>query len=242
MNNWFQRSRTGPTGDNRFKRLSLERLENRDVPSTGSAVVATGIVQSTENFSNVITADYVRFLGRTPDATGFNFFLSQLQSGVSPQVIQAEFVSSLEYIVNHGGTSTTWVIGLYHDILGRLPSSTEVNFWMTELALGATPNQIGLAFTTSVEADSIFVTKEYLTLLNRAPDVLGLNFFDSALENGASQFSVQSTIVSSNEFIVDHATNSTVFIIGAYQDVLLRTPSSGEIAFWQAELTANGGL
>ncbi len=242
MNHWLQRSRTGSAGDKRFTRLALEQLEKRDVPSTGSLFVATGIVESPESLANVITADYVRYLGRTPDVAGFNFFMSQLQNGVSPQAVQAEFVSSFEYVANHGGATANWVLGLYGNVLGRLPSSTEVNFWTTELALGVTPGQVALAFTTSIEADTLFVTNEYLTLLGRAPDVVGLNDFVSALNNGSSQFAVESAIISSNEFIVDHATTSSFFIIGAYQDVLHRTPNTAEVTFWQGELNTHGGL
>jgi Domain of unknown function (DUF4214) len=242
MTDLFQWSRAGRRAGERFTRLSLEQLETRDVPSVGSLVVASAIVHSNESYGVFITSEYSRYLNRLPDTGGFNFFMAQMQLGVAPEVIEAEFVASTEYVANHGGTTNGWVIGLYHDLLGRLPSSSELNFWTVAMANGMTPNQVAVSFTTSIERDIVVVTNQYVTLLGRAPDTAGLNFFVNALRNGSNRLAVESAIISSNEFIVDHGSNSSFFVIGAYEDVLLRSPSNLEIVFWQQTLAANGGL
>src|ERR1700682_1927196 len=126
MNLFDRSSRAGRSAGDSFRRLSLEQLERRDVPSTATFVVASAIVHSNESYADFITLDYSRFLNRAPDAAGFSFLLTQMQNGVAPEVIEAEFVSSPEYIRNHGGTTGGWVFGLYHDLLGRLPSNSEV--------------------------------------------------------------------------------------------------------------------
>jgi len=241
MNLFDHASRAGRSAGNRFCRLSLEQLERRDVPSAATFVVASAIVHSTESNADVITLDYARFLNRAPDTAGFNFLFTQMRNGVAPEVIEAEFVSSPEYIRNHGGVGGGWIFGVYHDLLGRLPSNSEVTFWNDELALGESTTQIGLAFSTSVERDAIVVSNMYFTMLGRAPDAAGLNFFVSALRSGSNRAAVESTILGSTEYFVDHGINDTNFVIAAYQDVLLRTPSNIEVNFWVQELHNLGG-
>jgi hypothetical protein len=242
MNDFLQGWRTERSSGERFRRLSLEQLETRDVPSVASLFVASAIVHSNESFGVFIVSEYSRLLGRAPDAGGFNFFMAQLQLGVAPQVIEAEFVASTEYIGNQGGTTSGWVTGMYHDLLARTPSSSELSFWSSAVARGMTPNQVALSFTTSVERDIDVVTSEFSTLLGRAPDAVGLNFFVGALRSGVSRLAVESTIIASDEYVADHGRNSSLFIIGAYQNVLLRTPSNAEVVFWQDELAIHGGL
>jgi len=242
MNRTHHGSGAGRSAGDQSARLSLEQLEPRNVPSFATMQVAAEIVHSTESYADMITADYTRFLNRAPDAVGFNSLLRQMQNGVAPEVIEAEFVSSPEYISNHGGVASTWINGLYHDLLGRLPTTPELSFWNFQLATGATTNQIALAFTTSVERDAIVVSNDYFTLLGRAPDTAGLNFFVSALRSGADRNAVESVIVGSNEFVQRHGNNMTSFVISAYQDVLHRTPNSAEINLRVNELIALGSL
>jgi len=241
MNLFDRSSRAGRSAGDSFRRLSLEQLERRDVPSNATFAVASAIVHSNESYADFITLDYSRLLNRAPDPAGFRFLLTQMQNGTAPEVIEAEFVSSPEYVFNHGGVTGGWIFGLYHDLLGRLPSTSEVNFWTAELALGASTGQIGLAFSTSVERDAIVVSNMYFTFLGRAPDPVGLNFFVTALSTGSNRSAVESTIIGSTEFFVDHGINDTAFVIATYQNVLLRTPSNIEINFWVQELHNLGG-
>jgi hypothetical protein len=226
----------------RSTRLSLEQLEARDVPAVGATVAASAIVHSTESYVNMVTADYRQFLGRAPDAGGLNLFVAQLQNGVSQAVIDAEFVSSNEYIANHGNTANGFVQGLYDDLLGRTPSTLETNFWISELAAGATAGQVALGFTTSSEREAIIVNNDFFTLLGRAPDAAGFNFFVNALQSGATRADVESAIIGSNEYVARHGNNSTSFITSVYQNVLNRTPSTAEVGFWTTLINNNGGL
>jgi hypothetical protein len=81
----------------------------------------------------------------------------------------------------------------------------------------------------------------YFTLLGRAPDPVGLNFFVSALRSGSNRAAVESTIIGSTEYFVDHGVNDSTFVIGVYQNVLLRTPSNTEVNFWVQDLHSLGG-
>jgi hypothetical protein len=88
----------------------LGRLANADdltywenVQQTfGAEAVATGIVTSAEAYTDVLSADYVRFLNRTPDQSGLNYFLGQLESGKGTVESVAEAIlGSAEYAAGH---------------------------------------------------------------------------------------------------------------------------------------------
>jgi hypothetical protein len=220
-------------------RLSLEQLESRDVPSASAATfqAAALILTSTESYSNIVAGEYQHYLGRAPDFVGFNFFLNQLQSGVPPEVIDAEFLSSTEFIANHGGVAGGWVPALYGQLLGRAPSTAEKAFWVDEAILGMTTYQIAWNVATSVERDVDVVRNEYTTLLGHGPDTAGLNFFVGAMHAGANRLAVAATIMGSTEYFADHGNTNTGFVDAAYAEVLGRTPSSTELSFWVTELT-----
>jgi Domain of unknown function (DUF4214) len=222
-----RRSQASPV---RSVALQIEELEPRHV--LNRAAVASGIVGSTESFVDLLVSDYAQFLHRAPDAAGLNNLLSQLQQGQGEGVVEAEFVSSTEYILDHGNTATGFVLGLYQDLLGRTPTLNELNFWLGQLGAGASPLQVALGFTLSRERESIIINHDYFILLGRAPDAGGLNFWLSLFQQGFTREQVASGIINSTEFFVDHGSNNAAFIVAVYQDVLLRTPASAELAFW----------
>jgi hypothetical protein len=226
---WFERrrSRASPVPS---IAPQVEELEPRQV--LNRAAVASGIVRSTESFVDLLVSDYAQFLHRAPDAVGLNNLLSQLQQGQGEGVVEAEFLASNEYILDHGNTPVGFVLGLYQDLLGRTPTLNELNFWLGQLGAGASPLQVALGFTLSAERETIIINDDYFILLGRAPDAGGLNFWLSRFQQGFTREDVASGIISSAEFFVDHGSNNAAFIVAVYQDVLRRTPSSAEIAFW----------
>src|SRR5262249_13367175 len=158
------------------RRLALEPLETREVLSTGSAFAASLIVHSTENLVDFVTNEFANLLGRAPDAPGVNAFVQALANGMSPEAVESAFVSSPEYVADHGNTAAGFLIGLYRDLLGRTPDITGFNGWMSALARGVTVRQVAMLFVTSVERQSIVVTQDYLVFLGRVPEAGAVTF------------------------------------------------------------------
>jgi hypothetical protein len=88
-----------------------------------SAAAAKDLVSSSEYFTNLVSAFYQQVLHRQPDSAGAAFWVSQLQHGVTDEQLEANLLSSTEYVTDHGGGGSTWVTGVYNDLLGRAPDA-----------------------------------------------------------------------------------------------------------------------
>jgi hypothetical protein len=211
----------------------LEQLETREVLSQATLSVATAIVHSAENFGNFITTEYQHFLHRPPDPVGFNNWVAELRAGRAPESVEAAFTSSLEYLFDQGNNNANWILGLYRDVLNRVPSDFEVNFWLQRIAAGGvTPFQITLAFSTSNERQDMIVVDAYSHYLARPPEPGAELFWLSQFQLGMNRATFVSLVVGSDEFFLRQGGNNVNFIIGVYQTVLLRTPSQPEVNFW----------
>src|SRR5262249_48249501 len=155
------------------------------------------IVHSTENFINFVTNEYTTLLGRLPDVQGLNVFVQALTNGMSPEAVEAAFVSSPEYIMDQGNTASGFLTGLYRDLLGRIPDVNGFNGWLRALANGFTAPQVAMFFATSVERQSIVVTQDYLGFLGRVPEAGAVTFWVNQLNHGLNRADVESMFVGS---------------------------------------------
>jgi hypothetical protein len=60
-------------------------------------------------------------------------FLGRLRRGARPEEVQAAMMGSDEYFKLHGSRPRAFIAAMYVDVLGRAPSRSEVNVWMTTL-------------------------------------------------------------------------------------------------------------
>src|SRR5260370_12485553 len=82
-------------------KLEVEALETRNLLSNATFAVATGILNSPENFTDFIANEYRHLLGRWPDTNGFNHFLGLLANGIIPETVEAQLTSSPQYTSHH---------------------------------------------------------------------------------------------------------------------------------------------
>ncbi len=132
-------------------------------------------------------------------------------------------------------TDDTFVANLYHDVLGRsaLPSQSEISYWATQLADGASRAQVAQAFVGSDEAHSDAVDADYQLLLGRASDPTGNRYWTTRLDSGAYNETIEGTIAASPEYYAKHGRGTDAgFVTALYRDFLGRTPSGAEVASW----------
>ena len=67
----------------------------------GAAAVAGGLIDSPEFDAGIISGYYETYLDRAADAGGTQYWVSQLESGVTEQVVISDFTSSAEYLTLH---------------------------------------------------------------------------------------------------------------------------------------------
>jgi Domain of unknown function (DUF4214) len=211
---------------------TVERLETRDVPSAATLAVANGIVRSQENFNDFVTFEYNHLLRRAPDQNGLNHWVFEMQTGMSPEQVEAGFASSAEYISDHGNDPAAFVTGLYNDLLGRAPDSSGFNNWLASLQTGTSPLDVALGFARSPERESMVIRQDYADFLGRLARNDEIAAWLSVFQQGANRADVATSFVNSDEFFADAGRDPTTFIVHAYQDVLARTPSQGEVNFW----------
>ena len=216
----------------RSSRPVVEQLETRNVLSSATFAVSSGIVKSPENFTDFVTREYLSLLHRTPDPGGLNHFVTQLESGMSPEFVEAGIVASDEYFGDHGNTNTGWLNGVYQDLLGRAPDSSGLDHWLSKLAGGESTLGVASEITSSSERDAIVIGQDYASFLGRAARPDEVNAWLARFQQGETRASVAAGILASDEFFADANNTPSTFIVHVYQDVLHRTPNSSEVLFW----------
>jgi autotransporter passenger strand-loop-strand repeat protein len=102
--------------------------------------------------------------------------------------------------------------------------------------------------TLSVGPDTNEATIQrlYEGLLGRSADTTGLSAFDAQLASGVSKATVATEIMSSNEYITDHGTQTDQqFVTSLYQGLLGRAPEPAGFASWTSDLAqgaSRGGV
>ncbi len=76
---------------------------------------------------------YRKYLHQDPDPAGLQGNLYSLRNGAKPQDLLAGLLASGVYYQQQGGRDDSWILGLFHDLLGREPSRREMNSWLDYL-------------------------------------------------------------------------------------------------------------
>ena len=97
---------------------------------------------------------------RLPDADGLKYWIDQFSSGANDErAVASSFLVSDEFKERYGAnvSATTYVNNLYQNVLGRLPDSSGLNYWLGQLNSGAeTRYEVLLGFSESAENKALF--------------------------------------------------------------------------------------
>src|SRR5262249_17260834 len=145
--------------------------------------VAQVLAHSQEHLIDLVSRLYVTFLRRPADVAGLGGWVKALflRQSTDEQVTDG-FLTSAEYVNNHGGfvlhTSAglypcrQWIIGLYNDVLNRPPAESEIQAWLN--AMQTTPQQVtpffvASSFTSGPEKERQNIIDAYGTYLGCTP-------------------------------------------------------------------------
>src|SRR5439155_12081190 len=157
-----------------FGSLVLHDLDNIVIrydrsPGYARAVVAAALASSDESFRNLVSDSYQRFLARSTDAAGADYWIARLRHGLTDEQLEASFLGSPEYGANHGGDWDGWLRGMYTDLLGRSADDAGLAYWTDRLSNGARPGDVALGFAAGTERETARVIADYSTYLGRSP-------------------------------------------------------------------------
>jgi parallel beta-helix repeat protein len=173
----------------------VQALNGKNSPAS----VVLGIEGSTEYLTDQVSALYARYLNRAPDSSGEQHWLNVLMHGGTLEQVAEGIVSSPEYFQDHGGTNQGYVMGLYQQVLGRTPSVSELNSWVSALNAGQSRLAVAIGFLTSTEYRTDLVEADYNLYLGRSADSTGLANWVAALQAGATDQAVLAGILGSAE-------------------------------------------
>jgi hypothetical protein len=209
-------------------------------PPSNLGQAANSLTHSTEHYQDFVTTTaYQTYLGRKPDASGLNAWVSAMQAGMTDEQLEATFISSPEYIANHGGSGAGWVTGMYRDLLGRTPAGAEVNGWVQAMSAGATPRSVALGFAASAEREAARIRQDYQTLLGRTPEAAEVAGWVSAFTGGLTNEGLVAGFLASSEYYNNPAKgngDNRDWITSATSDVLTRAATTDEMAALEAAL------
>jgi hypothetical protein len=162
-------------------------------PVNGATMVTSAIANSDAALLWTINSYYLKFLGRTAETSGAQYWLSQVRAGLSLEGVQAGITSSPEFLAD---TSSHYVQGLYRAFLGRTGSAAELAYW--QALLPTQGNQaVALGIAESAEAKGGFIRAAYQSYLHRAAGASEVSYW----QGQGSEFSIQVGILSSQEYV-----------------------------------------
>jgi len=146
----------------------------------------------------LVASLYHDILGRAPDTSGWNFYTSQLNAGVTRDAVAQTLLTSPERFGNV-------VDSLYDTYLHRRADAAGRQHWVQTLVGGATEDSVATSFMLSAEysalhaSDQSFVDGLYHDILSRGADAAGRASHLAELAGGQARAQVVAKFLSSNE-------------------------------------------
>jgi len=164
------------------------------------AEIADMLDTSTEYLTHVAAGLYEKYLKRSGDAGGVNYWVNALGSRVATDESEAvSFLASDEYFAVHGGNNTSYVYGIYDDALGRAPDAGS-SYWIDRLNAGDNRAHAAASFLYTDEFKTDIVNGYYQRFLGRNSDAGGVSYWVSQLQHGVTDEALISLLVSSPEY------------------------------------------
>ena len=204
-----------------------------------------------------VTRLYDTCLGRKPDKTGLNDWVSQLtEKGATGTSVAYGFFTSREFL-DKKTTDKQYIKYLYKAILGRTAEEEGLNYWVSEMKKGKSREEIFCEFTESQEfsklckkygivkgyhvvgSDSVktayvnlFVERLYNEILERDCDNEGMSYWTKLLvSKEMSGGEVAYGFLFSDEFLNKHLCNKHYTEV-LYKALLGRKPDSTGRSYW----------
>lgn len=136
-------------------------------------------------------------------------------------------------------TASPFVTAMYRDLFGRAPSSAELSRHLSWIAGGqsAAGAAAGMLDGPTYSGRAGGVARLYQAIFLRRPETGGMAFWMGEATRGVSLKRIADQMVRAKEFTQRYGTlGHSAFVDLVYENVLGRSPSSADRAFWVGEL------
>ncbi|KAB1078820.1 DUF4214 domain-containing protein [Methylobacterium soli] len=213
------------------------------------------ITTDVHSFGGQVFALYDGLLGRGPDSLGLEYWADKLEHGTSVRDVGQQFLFSAEGQARAGALdNSAFVQQLYQATLHRDADSAGLSFWTEQLNNNAARIDVANGFIFSEEhlsnlqpvfgaglfvpdAQAADVARLYYTMLDRAPDAGGLEFWTDQLEQGGALSSLAQGFLATSESQAKYGSlaNSS-YVDALYENALGRHADADGLQFWTARL------
>ena len=133
-------------------------------------------------------------------------------------------------------TAATFVHNLYRELLGREPDAAGQTFWLNVYSqaggAAAARQKVVAGFLDSPEYRQHLVSRIYVDFLHRAVEASGLQFWTGKLAGGLDEKSLLAGVIGSDEYFHNAGNSAAKFVDGLFHDLLGRTGSASDEAYW----------
>jgi hypothetical protein len=141
----------------------------------------------------------------------------------------------------YGVADNSVVNALYFDFLNRLPSQPEAKGWVRLLYNGTDPGAVSAGFVNSDEYRLIRIDAAYQSILGRPSDPSGRADWLANMKAGRiTTDDIETSFYASAEYLAKHGGTNTSFAKALYTDLLHRSGSASDWAFWGDLARRNG--
>ena len=185
---------------------------NSDLATLAGSGTRTGVAQAIANsaaaFQHQLTpwlnATYQSYLNRAPTTAEVNKWLTIFDNGGGPNQVVVCIVTSAEFTARSGQTNAAYIQSLYVDILGRKPSTAELNAWLGNFQHGWTRTMMAQSLLNGSEhmtpQVTQFIDQIFATFLGRQPTVAELKKYVNLWMTGTSRAAIEAMIVTGSEY------------------------------------------
>lgn len=156
---------------------------------------ATSIYRRSEQLQFQVTQIFQTLFSRNPTAVDSSFWIDKLYSGYMPEAMVAVLTNGPEYQGVHT-SNAAYITGLYDDILGRVPTQQDIDYWTYRLNNGTfTRTSLAFAFATSQEVYTKTVQDVFMQYLHRRATQADIDNWVGILLGAASGKSVNNPTI-----------------------------------------------
>ncbi len=193
---------------------------------------------------------FTAYFLRSPDRSGYDYWLRERASGTSLADISSAFAASTEFRQRYGALDDpAFVDRIYRNVLGRAADAAGLTYWVGQLQAGRNRGQVMTGFSESPEfiantatvrstsSSEGRISRLYFASFFREPDSAGLEFWMNTERRGSSLETIAVEMTKSPEFVATYGNMTDArFVELVYNNVLTRSPDEGGRSYWLAQL------